>query len=493
MSRIKSPSGITTETFPFEDFQGLDDSRDIAAMDTGQKQALTLVNNGFCDWRGTITKDGGGEQVTEGNKYIQHICFYGVDLFCYAQRDGGGITLKGAMTEANEVFPLGSVVSSTVFNNDTYFFARDQVMQKFDGVSFKEVLPSASKIKPAFGRSIQRRLAVAGDPKRQGIIDISRINSDNIFFQDEDLSNTSVTRAGDIDIRNIIGTADSIKGLGVFERNRLAVFTNDQALIYQIDPDYTKWQIEDKGAIGVGTISNNTICNAGVDILFCSRYGVYTLRRSDANGITMYASPLSGKIEYLYRSLVKSVPNPEDISAFYDQDNGQYHIFFPRGTMTTRLTMTLSPVPGADVKWSTSTFLNACCGASLGGMTLLGTPGGVWERGQVEDISDISPEMVVETPILWNGSITSDKESTSFLIQARGKGTIMVEAFNEEGKPLQTWTVSVEPEDDSFLDVPLSKQYERKFEHKYKGVRFRFTINGNGLMKIIGFAVTVRK
>jgi hypothetical protein len=46
--------------------------------------------------------------------------------------------------------------------------------------------------------------------------------------------------------------------------------------------------------------------------------------------------------------------------------------------------------------------------------------------------------------------------------------------------------------DDKFPDVPLSRQYERKFEHRYRGVQFRFTTRGKGLLKIIGFAVTVR-
>jgi hypothetical protein len=46
--------------------------------------------------------------------------------------------------------------------------------------------------------------------------------------------------------------------------------------------------------------------------------------------------------------------------------------------------------------------------------------------------------------------------------------------------------------DDNFPDVPLQRQYERKFEHRYRGVQFKFTTRGKGLLKIIGFAVTVR-
>jgi hypothetical protein len=40
--------------------------------------------------------------------------------------------------------------------------------------------------------------------------------------------------------------------------------------------------------------------------------------------------------------------------------------------------------------------------------------------------------------------------------------------------------------------VPLNKQYERKFEHRYRGVKFRFTVKGSGLVRIVGFAVIVR-
>jgi hypothetical protein len=487
----RSPDGFSTNTFPYEDFVGLDDSRDISSMDTGKKQALIKVQNGFCDWRGNITRSPGATQITPGDKYIQHVAFYGVDRYAWAQRDGGGITLKAAMTSADEVYPPNSVVASTIFNRKLIFFSQGQTMRQFDGIAFSKIEPVNSKLKPAIGVAIQNRLATAGSDGRQGIVDFSRVNDASIYAQDEDASLLAVTKAADLDIRNIIGTADDIKGFGVLERNRLAIFTNDQTVVYAINPDFTKWAIDDKGAVGVGTLSHNTVKNAGVDILFCSRFGVYSLRRSVANGVTLYAAPLSSKIDITYRALVKSVSNPEDISAFYDQDNSQYHIFFPRGLLTTCLTMTVSPIPDAETKWSTANYISAVTGASLGGTTLLGTTGGIWSRGQIEDDVIIDPVTVVETPILWNGSITDYKDSVKFIMQAAGTGSILVESFNEENRPLSSWTVSVSG-DDSQLDIPLSKQYERKFEHRYKGVRFRFTITGDGLMRIIGFATVVR-
>ena len=98
------------------------------------------------------------------------------------------------------------------------------------------------------------------------------------------------------------------------------------------------------------------------------------------------------------------------------------------------------------------------------------------------------------TPILWQGAINDIKESYSFILQATGKGELQVEAFDERGRYLSAiqFTITEGGVDDNFPDVPLSRQYERKFEHRYRGVQFRFTTKGKGLLKIIGFAVNVR-
>ena len=204
---------------------------------------------------------------------------------------------------------------------------------------------------------------------------------------------------------------------------------------------------------------------------------------------------MSNKIDLIYRDLLRNVANHETISAYYDQDEGQYHIFFPfSDQITKRLTLSLNPMQGGESKWSSGEFLNAVCGVQLGGQTLLGTPGGVWERKRIEDITTHSPEMVVTTPILWQGAINDTKESYSFILQATGKGELQVEAFDERGRYLSAIQFLIEGDgaDDKFPDVPLQRQYERKFEHRYRGVQFRFTTKGKGLLKIIGFAVQVR-
>lgn len=495
MSTTYAPSGVNVKVYPYEDFQGIDASRDVGALDTGQKQHMVDIQDGFADWRGTLVRDPGAKPRTEGNKYIKHVAFFGRDLAVWAQVDGGGTTLKSERDHIKEeVYPRSAVVTSTTYNNKVVFASRDYGMYQYDGFSWKSI-ESNSDPRPAYIVAIQRRLAVAGMPGKRTIIDFSRVDDEEVFTEDEEDGAAQVTKAADIDIGNIIGTADEIKGLGVFENSRLAVFTNDQTLVYQLHPDYTRWSIDDKANIKVGTISHNSIVQAGSDLLFCSRDGVHSLRRSETNGVTIYTIPMSNKIDLIYRGLLKQVDDHEKISAYYDQDEGQYHIFFPfSDQITKRLTLSLNPMQGGESKWSSGEFLNATCGAALGGKQLIGTPGGVWEREKIEDELEFSPEMVVTTPILWQGAINDTKESYSFILQATGKGELQVEAFDERGRYLSAMQFLIEDggADDKFPDVPLSRQYERKFEHRYRGVQFRFTTKGKGLLKIIGFAVTVR-
>ena len=393
-----------------------------------------------------------------------------------------------------EVYPQSAIITSTVYNNKVIFASRDFPMYAYDGFSFKQI-EAKSDPRPAYVTSIQRRLATAGQPGRRTIIDFSRVDTEDVFTLDEDVSAVQVTQASDIDVANVIGTADEIRGLGVFENSRLAVFTFDQVLVYQLHPNYTLWQIDDKANIKVGLISHNTISQAGSDLLFCSRDGVHSLRRSETNGVTIFTIPMSNKIDLIYRDYVKSVADTEEINAFFDQDEGQYHIFFPQSDqISKRLTLTLNPQVGGESKWSSGDFLNTRCAKTLGGVTLLGTPGGIWEHNKIEDIVQYSPEMVVTTPILWQGAINDIKESYSFILQATGKGELQVESFDERGRYLSSMQFLIEDDgaDDKFPDVPLSRQYERKFEHRYRGVQFRFTTSGKGLLKIIGFAVAVR-
>ena len=68
MSTTYSPSGVRVKVYPYEDFQGIDASRDISALDTGQKQHMVEIENGFSDWRGTIVREAGAATLPSARK-----------------------------------------------------------------------------------------------------------------------------------------------------------------------------------------------------------------------------------------------------------------------------------------------------------------------------------------------------------------------------------------------------------------------------------------
>ena len=131
MSTSYAPSGVKVKVYPYEDFQGIDASRDKAALDTGQKQHLLDIENGYADWRGSIIRDPGAEQRTSGDRLIKHVTFYGRYALVWAQKDGGGVSLKSDNNSfAEEVFPKNNVVTSTLYNNQVLFFSRDENFYK---------------------------------------------------------------------------------------------------------------------------------------------------------------------------------------------------------------------------------------------------------------------------------------------------------------------------------------------------------------------------
>jgi hypothetical protein len=500
-SSSRAPTGAGNRR-PYYDFSGLDASRDDTALDTGKGQALTRCENAFCDWRGQIVKEAAVFKRGTNDSKINHVAFYARDKVAWAQQDGGGhLTLNSESGHSViDAYPPNSVVSSTVFNQKLHFACANQPMYVYNGAGWSRNTSSLTS-GPSAISTIQRRLVASGMQDRPTELHFSRVDNENVMPDDEPIASTDVTKAAIIDLKNIIGTADRIVGHGQFESNRLAIFTQDQAIIYVLSPNYTTWTIDEKANIRTGCISHRTIAQAGSDLIFCSRSGVHTLRRSVDNALQLYSVPMSDRIDYLYRSLVRSVDDESKISAVWDQDEGQYHIFFPRpgGDLSNRLTWTQHPKDPELSKWSTGTTFNARCGAFLGGKLVFGTNGGIYEAAKVEDTeedveSGIFPTAVIETPTLWHGSLTEWKDTHSFVLHATGNGRITVEATDDDGRAINSFDLDIRQEgDDYFPGVPLSQQYERKFEHRYRGVRFRFTINGTGLVRIIGFVVNLKQ
>lgn len=492
----KSPSGVTTKTVGYDGFQGLDVSRDTTSLDTGKNQHLSTMNNAFCDWRGQIVRDPGGKLVS-GEHPVVDVDFYSATNVVYAEQDGAGINLVSEDDHKKiGAFTSGSAITSTIFNRKVHFFSGGQQSISYDGTNYvPNGSPDLDNLRPSFAASVSRRLCVAGVSGRETQIFLSRVDNDGIFPGDEPLDSDSVLRAGIIDVSNQLGTSEVITGLAKFEQSRLAVFTSDRVLIYLIDANIDLWALDDKASINVGCVSHATITRAGSDILFCSRSGVHSLRRSVDNGITIEGTELSEKIDIRYRELIASVDSIEDISAVYDPDMSQYHIFFPQrgGALSKRLTLTVTPE--GKPKWSEGTFLNARCGAFQGGRLVYGSSGGIYDIAKIEEETDVHPEMVVTTPVLWHGSFTETKTVNSLIIQADGSGDAVLEVIDDVGRVIGSvaFEISDSADDNYFPDVPLSRQYERKLEMRYRAAQYRLTVNGKGLCRIIGIGVILRK
>ena len=497
MSSTLAPSGVKLQTHSYHNFQGIDSSRDKSSLDTGDEQHLVDCINAYCDWRGTIIRDNGAtlRKTTLGT--IRHIAFYGTDLAVWAESQDSGTALIAENGESLiDIYDQDAVVTSTVFGGKTVFSSRGKQLEYFDGTNFKR---STSKNiqDPAYIATIQNRLIIAGGEGSATQLKVSRVDNAEVFPEDEDVDAEQVTKAIFFSIKNVIGNQGSIKGLGTFENSRLVIFTEDKGVVYEISTDNTQIAIDDSIIINAGTISHNTIKEVADGVFFCARDGVYRLARSSANGITANIEPMSAKVTRLYRKLISQVSNPEDISAHYDQDEHQYHIFFPRSnSLCTRLTLTLAPNDVSESnKWNTGDFNNTQCAAALGGITLSGNNGQIWEYRYSEDAADEYPTAVVTTPILWHGTMTEIKQSHSMLIQATGEGEIQVEAFDDGGRILSTHNFQIQ--DDlvagEFPDVPLNRQFNRKLEHRYRGIQLKITIKGKGLIQILGVAINIKK
>lgn len=497
MTGVRSKTQTKTKTWAFDTFQGLDSSRDITAQDTGSQQHLWVLENASCDFRGQIERDGGARQI-DGQLPVQHVNFFGKDQIVYAEVDGAGTHLRSSLGHVlRDVFETGNPISSTVFNRNTHFVCRGGVPHSYDGAVFKRSESrSMQLLRPAFVAALQRRMIVAGIPGLETEVHISRVDNPNVFPNDEADGEANVLRAGVIDVGNFIGSADRVTGLGAYEQNRLVIFTADQALIYQLDPDINQWRIDNSANIRVGCVSHNTIQPAGTDLLFCSRKGVHSIRRSAQNGIMLASVTLSDKVDLLYRQLFRSVTDKAQINAVYDQDRGQYHIFFPQpgGTLSKRLTLTIQPASeeGAPPSFSTGDFLHARCGAFLDGMTVFGTTGGCYEVLPPEDDAPVTPDATIQTPYLWHGSLIEEKQTYSLTLQAAGKGVIELDAIDLNGRDLGSlrFEIDADTDDDDHTGMALSAQYERPWQRRYLAASYRIRIlESRGLVRVMGFAI----
>ena len=396
----------------------------------------------------------------------------------FAEEDSARVNLvSDTGIRLDSAYDKGAVVHMTNFKGRVRIFSADEAIKDFNGTNFGTSTASA---KPSFGVAIQRRLAIAGFKDEPNVIKFSRVDEPNIFTDEE--SDTSTAKAFFIDISDLIGTADVITGLGTFEANRLAVFTNDQTLVYILDPDYTQWSLDSRANLRIGCIAHGTIANAGSDLLFCSRRGIHSIMRSEQNGVTIAEASLSEEIEPLYQELVKTTPDQSAIKAVYDSDTQTYHVFFPRkgNQLTKRLSMNFRQGYEA-VNFQLGDTLFPRCGDFLGGRLMMGTSDGVYET--LDRSFNIETGLLIYGVLKWwlkhqcyGWEILWQQRLSHLYNSSFGKGRFLVDAFDENGTDMASLEVNLDRLEGDKLwgDQPLKADYTFPFNHVFRGVMLRF-------------------
>lgn len=497
-----SPPGIVSKAHSYYAFRGMDRSRDIGALERPEGQSFWLLRNCHIDDHGQLVRDPAVFPHAQGlRRRVNALRFYTPENVVFAEEDFAVHLTDDRGATLDSAYPAGTVLSMTNFLGSTYIFAQDRPIHVFDGFRFAF---SPASISPAFGVPVQRRLAVAGFSGRPTVVEFSRVDNPDVFLE-EDQATAEVTRAAFIDIGNLIGTADTITGLGSFEANRLAVFTRDQALVYRIEPDFEKWALDSRANLRVGCISHNTIANAGGDLLFCSRRGIHSIMRSEVNGITIAEASLSNEISDYYRDLVQETPNLAAVSAFFDQDEQTYHVFFPRkdANRVTRLSMRFQSGYEA-VNFQVADSVHFRCGDSLGGRVMYGALDGVYEESDRVAAAQAGVdeyrrgEMVAETPILWLSDFMSTKRAHTFILQASGRGRLLVDILDEIDREMQTIDVELDHLEDSprWPRESISRSFAFPFSHTFRGLRLRFRTEERDVatdVRVTSFAFLIHK
>lgn len=481
MAELQSPPLETRSNITYRGFLGINRVRDRESMENPDGQPLWALHNAYCDSEGNIVRDPPIvplDASVNTQALVQHVRFHSRDLVCWAEEDQfGQITLKSERAHTIVAHEGRAPISSVVHRGTAYFFAPGLSTYKYDGGGF---YLNATSIRPAFGTSIQQRMYVSGDPEKPTEVLVSRARTGDIFPNEEDPNSTSPLRAAFIDVSELVDTGDVITGLASFETNRLVIFTNDQTIVYAVDPDRDQWTIDNQANLRIGCIGHNTIKNVEGDIIFASRHGVHSMQRSRQNGISIIPVQMSRKIEELYRNLVATTPDARYISAVYDQDEGNYHIFFPRvdGSVH-RLTC---HVRGGyeNLRWSQGLGFNARCADALSGRVIFGTKGGLFVRKNrfviepnQSTVGMVRPQMRIEFPVLWHGNPTEVKQSRAMSIMATGKTQIRITSYDHELRMISSQEVSVEANEEIVVPgsaTPLSDDYKVPFAHQYKGV-----------------------
>ncbi|WP_139117797.1 hypothetical protein, partial [Endozoicomonas atrinae] len=138
MSKYRTSQTIKLKTHAYEQFRGIDTTRDPISLETGEGQFLIELNNGYPDVQGQIVRDSCATQRSDPHHLITHIRHINDDEVFWIEQSGGGLTFNTDNNHTEEeVYPLGAVVSSVIYNQKLHVFSKALPTYRYDGIKWE--------------------------------------------------------------------------------------------------------------------------------------------------------------------------------------------------------------------------------------------------------------------------------------------------------------------------------------------------------------------
>ena len=343
--------------------------------------------------------------------------------------------------------------------------------------------------------SVQARVVVLGRAGDTELL-ISRAGDESVWPNDEAPGSSSVIKAFFLDIGPVM--PEGAVALAAFEADKLAVFSRTRCVVYRAGVDLNQWEILPGVETPVGCLGPRAVVAVGDEVFFASDRGIHSLRRSDENGVTVFARPLSEKVRTRYVSLLSSLHAKDTglVNMAYDPSSGSLHTFFPLNSIARRLTLRLSPdrlqsdMPGT---WYESSSDSVFCAAWDGSRMLFGCDDGSLFEELPSAIGSPPPPGRAVTPLLWMGSTTDPKQCGQLMLMADGVGEVIVRATDDEGRDLGSVTFPLEAPEGGVSNARAGElRLTQPFERRFVGLRLSIEVNPQTQVRIFGLGAILK-
>jgi hypothetical protein len=481
--------------FPYSRFVGLDAIADRRQMG---ERFLEICEHAFVDLRGQINKlpghkfkVGSASPVEVG--YCEH---YGEGVILYGFNSAGAINFH-TFTEASASVTSGAV---TVWGYGTpidwvHYLNKEFVLVGYgiaplswDGAAWlSEDAAWPAGVRGECGAALMARLVTGAYGPDYTEIAVTKAGA---------LDFTVGAGAGDgarFDIRDDLTAQDRIKGLGVFEGNKLAIFCQNETLLYVADPDINNWQLLRDFRVPIGTIGRRTIKRVGNDLFFASKFGVHSIRRA-VNGITLESITFSRVIQDIYFRCLQNLPPPGqwEPRAVWDPNKGHYHLMMPQllagAIYWARFTFTIEPAGRQPhLSWGFTPNAGWSDGSYFNGKMVMAVPSVGLCDDDMRYETDTS-RMRARTAVLYQGSPQREKNYKRLLVRASGDAKFRIRAFNQDLEVLEDDLLATYPDNDGSFYTP-ERPLDLPFEHRAYGVQLEFISEDIGDCRIMDFAI----